>query len=144
MNLKHSVFILFLVLTALACFSSISIANENSHNYDNAYQDLSCDSLSISAQIDKCIQKNLVKSYEIMIEAIEQWKNEIIESYQPAPELGMKLIALFDTEQALWEAFRDTSCAREAFEIESTSVVHLTTVNECKTSFNQARTEQIK
>ena len=78
-----------------------------------------------------------------MIKAIEQWKNEIIESYQPVPELGMELIALFDTEQSLWEAFRDTSCAREAFEIESTSVAHLTTVNDCKTSFNQARTNQI-
>ncbi|RAU19051.1 hypothetical protein DN062_06160 [Nitrincola tibetensis] len=55
----------------------------------------------------------------------------------------MKLTELFDIEQSLWEAFRDASCVREAFEIERSSIVYLTTVNRCKINLNKARTEYI-
>ncbi|EXJ10916.1 MULTISPECIES: lysozyme inhibitor LprI family protein [Nitrincola] len=140
LKFKEKVLFLLLLMFFLSDVFSFSIAEVKSHT-GNGY--LHCKSIITSAQVDKCTQNNLKESNELLAEVIEVWKNETLLSYQPDHELGMELIELFDIEQSLWEAFRDASCVREAFEIEHSSIAYLTTVSHCKEIFNKARVEYI-
>src|SRR3990167_55940 len=103
-----------------------------------------CDSVEHSQQILECSIQNKTKADNKLNEEYRTLTKRINSQYQANKTLGTEYISTKKNSQRAWIKLRDTNCALEAFEIETGSQAHTTTINQCIARMSSERTQYLK
>jgi uncharacterized protein YecT (DUF1311 family) len=103
-----------------------------------------CGNIQTSQQVDECAAEQYKSSDQVLNEVYKQLMRKIDLDYKAVPKLGEEYRSAVKRAQQAWLKFRDASCAVEAFEIESGSAAHTTTVNGCLARMSTERTRELK
>lgn len=125
------------ILLVLILIVNVSCLAKNDEKID-------CDQVTISAQYDDCIKKNILESNRQLEEIINRLEINIAKSYQADQQLGRALIKTVLESQNAWRHYRDKHCEIIAFEIEEGTAAYITTINSCAIELNEERMEQLR
>lgn len=104
---------------------------------------IDCTHVTISAQYDDCIKKNILESNRQLEQIISRLEIQIGKNYQADQQLGRALIKTVLESQKAWISYRDKHCEIIAFEIEEGTAAYITTINSCTIELNEERMEQL-
>ena len=124
------------ILLLLILIVNVSCLAHNDEKID-------CTHVTISAEYDDCIKKNILESNRQIEQIISRVETHIGKSYQADQQLGRALIKAVLEAQEAWISYRDKHCKIIAFEIEEGTAAYITTINSCAIELNEERIKQL-
>jgi uncharacterized protein YecT (DUF1311 family) len=124
------------ILLLLILIVNVSCLAHNDEKID-------CTHVTINAEYDDCIKKNILESNRQIEQIISRVETHIGKSYQADQQLGRALIKAVLEAQEAWISYRDKHCKIIAFEIEEGTAAYITTINSCAIELNEERIEQL-
>lgn len=125
------------IISASACVAEPT-------NIKSSTDKLDCTTISISPQLDECIDKQMLSSNARLLAEMGHFEKRAKLVYAPDPALGKELIDKVRNAQDAWLSFREKNCSVEAFEIQVGTPAYITTVNNCIILMNAERIKVLK